>query len=97
MRNALPARIRKNETGFVNLDDQEGEGTHWTSYVKRGKEIFYFDSIGQLKPPLEVIKYFKGDGSYNIIRYNYDTFQRLNSYNCGHLALRFLYQHASRS
>lgn len=92
MRNGLPKRIRKNECGIVNLDDTDGEGTHWTSYVKRGRNILYFDSIGQLKPPLELVHYFKSDGSLNVISYNYDAFQKLNSYNCGHLALNFLYE-----
>lgn len=91
MRNNLPSRIRKHESGIVNLDSEEGDGTHWTSYVKRGKRILYFDSIGQLKPPLELVRYFKGDGSTNRIQYNFDRFQKLNSYNCGHLTLRFLY------
>ena len=49
MRNALPHKIRINESGFVNLDYVEGDGTHWTSYVKRGNITKYFDSMGQLK------------------------------------------------
>lgn len=91
MRNNLPLKIRKYECGIVNLDDQMGEGTHWTSYVKRGTKVMYFDSIGQLKPPLELIHYFRSDGSVKIIDYNYDKFQKLNSNNCGHLSLKFLY------
>lgn len=95
MRNRLPLKIRKNECGIVNLDDETGEGTHWTSYVKRGNKIVYFDSIGQLKPPLELIKYFRSDGSAKKIEYNYDKFQKLNSYNCGHLSLKFLYNNTT--
>lgn len=91
MRDALPHKIRKNECGIVNLDDEVGPGTHWTAYVKQSKNIIYFDSIGHLKPPPEVIKYFRSDGSKNKIAYNYDRYQELNSYNCGHLCLRFLY------
>lgn len=91
MRDALPAKIHKRECGFVNLDDDVGDGTHWTSYIKRDKQIHYFDSIGQLKPPIEVIKYFRSDGSSNSIHYNFDKLQNLNTYNCGHLALAFLY------
>lgn len=91
MRDALPSKIHKNECGIVNLDDETGDGTHWTAYVKRGKFITYFDSIGQLKPPLELIKYFRSDGSSNKITYNFDRYQDFNSYQCGHLCLGFLY------
>lgn len=94
MRNALPHKIRKSESGFVNLDDKEGDGTHWTSYVKRGNIIRYFDSIGRLKPSLELMRYFRSDGNNNIVLYNYDKFQTFNSYNCGQLSLKFLYNNS---
>lgn len=94
MRNDLPAKIRQKESGVVNLDDKIGPGTHWTTYVKSGKNITYFDSIGNLKPPLELIKYFNSDGSKNNITYNFDRYQKLTSYNCGHLCLQFLYSYA---
>lgn len=94
MRNDLPAVIHKNESGIVNLDDKIGDGTHWTAYVKRGYNVAYFDSIGNLKPPLELIKYFRSDdGSRNKITYNFERYQNLNSYNCGHLCLQFLYNY----
>jgi hypothetical protein len=92
MRNDLPSKIYKNESGILNLDDKIGKGTHWTSYVKRGNNIIYFDSIGQLKPPLELLTYFRSDGSTKNIHYNFNKFQNLNSYNCGHLVLNFLYE-----
>ena len=95
MRNDLPPEIRENESGIVNLDDKVGPGTHWTAYVKRGNHVIYFDSIGNLKPPLEVMKYFRGGGGRNGITYNYDRYQKLNSYNCGHLCLMFLYNNAT--
>lgn len=91
MRNGLPSKIHENESGIVNLDDKNGEGTHWTAYVKHGFNVSYFDSIGNLKPPLELIKYFRSDGSRNNITYNFERYQKLNSYNCGHLCLQFLY------
>lgn len=91
MRDNLPSTIFNKESGIVNLDDTVGEGTHWTAYVKHYNNIEYFDSIGQLKPPLELIRYFRSDGSRNNITYNFDRLQKLNSYNCGHLVLLFLY------
>lgn len=91
MRDDLPLKIRKNECGIVNLDISSGPGTHWTAYVKNHKSIIYFDSYGNLRPPNEVISYFFSDGSSNNISYNHDQMQRLNSYNCGQLCLKFLY------
>lgn len=90
MRNNLPSKPRKNECAILNLDDKNNPGTHWTAFVINGKDIKYFDSMGNLKPPLEVIKYFRSVGSPKII-YNYNRYQNFNSYECGHLCLKFLY------
>lgn len=87
MRNTLPKNgPLKNESGVVNLDVLEGIGTHWVAYKKRGNLVIYFDSFGDLKPPIEIVNYFK---KCKII-YNYDTFQKFNTINCGHLCLKFL-------
>lgn len=54
MKDRLPKKIKKNfESGVINLDNNDGPGTHWTAYKKYGNNIFYFDSFGNLKPPLE--------------------------------------------
>lgn len=97
MKNKLPNKILKYECGIVNLDDSSGNGTHWTAYVKKDKDIIYFDSYGNLRPPLELISYFNKDGKHNVIKYNYERNQKYNSYNCGHLCLNFLYNYATRS
>jgi hypothetical protein len=35
MKDSLPKSGAKvNETGLINLDDQKGNGTHWTAYKK---------------------------------------------------------------
>jgi len=91
MRNKLPKKIKKNETGIINLDNESGEGTHWTAYVKKRKNIIYFDSFGNLKPPKESISYFLSDDSKNIIKYNYNKYQSFNTTNCGQLCLQFIY------
>lgn len=90
MRNNLPKKIRKNESGVINLDNNEGNGTHWTAYKKTENLVIYFDSYGNLKPPLEAIKYFNSNNLCDI-RYNHRVYQTYNSYNCGHLCLQFLY------
>lgn len=90
MRNNLPKKVNKNECGIINLDDKSGEGSHWTCYVKQGNIAIYFDPFGNLKPPLELITYFKSSNS-TVVKYNYDALQTYGSYNCGHLCLLFLY------
>lgn len=87
MRNALPIKSERNECAIVNLDDKDGAGTHWVAYVKRGVNILYFDSYGDLRPPAELIKYF---GKAVKIFYNYNREQNFNSFVCGHLCLKFL-------
>lgn len=93
MRNDLPSQINKIECGIINLDDKNGDGTHWTAYAKRYSDISYFDSYGNLRPPIELIRYFQSDGSKNKIFYNYSSYQGFNSIICGHLCLKFLYEY----
>lgn len=90
MRNSLPSKINFNESGVVNLDSKENMGTHWTCYKKAGRIINYFDSFGNLKPPRELIRYFRSDNKNNIINYNYTRKQKFNSVNCGQLCMNFI-------
>lgn len=91
MKDNLPSKIKRNECGIVNLDKSSGKGTHWTAFVKKNNNIFYFDSYGNLRPPPILINYFLSDGSLNKIQYNHDKFQKDGSIDCGHLSLNFLY------
>lgn len=98
MRNSLPKKIHKYESGIINLDSFENKGTHWTAYKKNGSIVYYFDSFGNLKPPKEVVHYFKSNNNNNseknpvIIKYNHKRYQKFNAINCGHLCLEFLYK-----
>ena len=95
MRDTLPARVRPNECGIANLDENRGEGTHWVAYAKRGSRVQYFDSFGNLRPPAELIDYFgRGTPPTITIKYNHDRFQRFDQTNCGHLCVQFLRQKA---
>lgn len=86
MRDTLPrSEPWKYECGIINLDNQIGSGTHWVAYYKNFNTIKYFDSFGDLRPPKEVLSYLG-----NNITYNYDTCQKINTFNCGHLCLNFL-------
>lgn len=85
MRDNLPKMTREKECGIINLDSQRGFGTHWVAYKKNNNNIEYFDSFGNLQPPLEVLHYLG-----NNITYNYKREQKFDTFNCGHLCLQFL-------
>lgn len=88
MRDALPQKIREKESGIVNLNDTTGPGTHWVAYVKNGRRASYFDSFGNLRPPMEIIRYLGKDGTE--ISYNREARQMYDESICGQLCLRFL-------
>ena len=91
MRDALPSGGPKtNASAIVNLDSSQPGGTHWVSYRKVGKRAEYYDSFGNLHPPPEIVRYL---GTDTEIIYNHPRHQKFNSYNCGHLCLRFLASH----
>ena len=87
MRNGLPegGPYRK-ESANVNLDDQEGPGTHWCAYTKLSKDIIYFDCFGNLRPPSDLFKYL-GVGS---VKYKHERYQTFDRFVRGHLCLKFL-------
>lgn len=94
MRNQLPKRCRTRECGVINLDNEDGPGTHWVGYYKKNNnECYYFDSFGDLQPFKEFIDYI-GAGSNNrcTIFYNYKRRQAFNTIICGHLCLKILYK-----
>lgn len=90
MRDTLPEQIKENESGIVNLDSIRGDGTHWVCYYKEGFHIEYFDSFGNLKPPIELQNYFNSGPHSVSVRYNYFPKQKGFTVNCGHLCLDFL-------
>lgn len=93
MRDSLPPQINSFETGIVNLDGWSNPGTHWVCYRKKKNEIEYYDSYGNLRPPAELVRYFRtSKESPAVVRYNYRRDQGFNSVVCGHLCLRFLLQ-----
>lgn len=91
MRNNLPKKRcpKKIECGVINLDNEEGLGTHWVGYYRYSEKCFYFDSFGNLQPPQEFINYI---GEKCRIYYNYNIYQTFGTVNCGHLCMTFLYE-----
>lgn len=87
MRDKLPKEPKYRECGIINLDTYRGPGTHWVAYNKNSDDAEYFDSFGNLQPPLEVLQYLG-----NNVTFNYKREQQFNSFNCGHLCLKYLCQ-----
>lgn len=88
MRTALPLKPQRKERGIVNLDDARGPGTHWVAYKKDNKKVLYYDPFGDLRPPTELVNYFRGCQIF----YNFEQEQDYNTKVCGHLCLKFLYK-----
>jgi hypothetical protein len=85
----LPKKVWKRESAIVNLDSIYGSGTHWVCYRKNGNVIQYYDSLGNLRPPEELVIYWRSRDKTNLkITYNYKRMQKI--FNCGHLCLNFL-------
>jgi hypothetical protein len=89
MIDTLPKRINLNEKSIINLDSIMNSGTHWVAYKKHAQKVYYFDPIGNLQPPIQLINYFKQQPNVEIY-FNYDQLQTLNSNVCGHFCLLFL-------
>jgi hypothetical protein len=68
---------------IINLDNSNGNGTHWTSLFYHPLNSYYFDSYGFV-PPLEVEKKIKP------YIYNDADIQDFNSEACGYYALAFI-------
>jgi len=87
-RNYLPqSGPRQYETAIVNMDLKENPGTHWVCYIKRRSKVLYFDPLGNVSPPLELLRYFNGNSR---VQYNRQSFQAPGTVNCGHLCLKYL-------
>jgi hypothetical protein len=88
MRDTMPVDPLANECAVVNLDSIRGPGTHWIAYSKHKNIVYYFDSFGNLPPPVELIEYF-GNGIKMF--YNHYNYQPYNTSICGQLCLQFLH------
>lgn len=75
--------LKKDGFYIINLDDSNGNGTHWTSLYFHPLNSYYFDSYGFV-PPLEVEQKIKP------YLYNDADIQDFNSKACGYYALAFI-------
>ena len=67
MRDTLPkSGPQLQEAAVVKLGRSSSPGKHWMTYKKRGNNVLYFDSFGDLEPPLKLMLYF----GLSKVRYN---------------------------
>lgn len=86
-RDRLPKKPKNIECGIVNLDSYRNPGTHWCAYYyEKNSASIYFDPMGCIPPPKEVLHYLKNKK----IIYNREAKQKINTVNCGHLCVEFL-------
>lgn len=82
----LPTKPKQNEKAIISLKTPSTDGFHWVCYIKSGKCVRYFNSIGNKPPPIEFEHYFK-----NLkITWNKKRCQRRGTSYCGFLCLLFL-------
>lgn len=87
MRDTLPKKPRKIECLILNHDSVRSTGTHWTALTKINDHAWYFDSFGNLLPPLE-LKTYLGENVKLLL--NYKQYQAADTVICGQLCLEFL-------
>ncbi|KAF0701799.1 Uncharacterized protein FWK35_00030099, partial [Aphis craccivora] len=53
-RDSLPKKPHVIECGILNLDISSGGGSHWVAFHKNKDKVIYFDSFGDISPPIEL-------------------------------------------
>ena len=61
MRDVLPTKLHRNESGIVNLDNSENASTQWIAYAKKGNNAVYCDGFGNLRPSRKLERYIGGN------------------------------------
>lgn len=85
MRDTLPDKL-SNGNYILNLDSEGGSGTHWTSFIKSGKTIYYCDSFG-VQPPQDQVDIFHRN--HDNVLFNDKQFQDIRSVVCGYYCIAF--------
>lgn len=90
----LPKKMRRFESGVVNLDIATGPGTHWVCYYNDPKNDFveYFDPFGEhvfasILPNIK--KYLLSSGKHDI-GYNSSFLQHPVSVKCGYFCMKYI-------
>ena len=84
MKDSLPDKPLKNESGIVNFNKVSESGSHWICYHKVGNTKWYFDGYGSVV--LQEVRDYLGSPIYR----NTEIVQPVGSVICGHLCLYVL-------
>lgn len=89
MKDELLSMKQSDGNYIVNLQSTtDGNGSHWTALIMRGKEAFFFDSFGA-PPSVEIIKFIKKKRGVRLAFNNW-IIQDLKSDNCGYFCVALL-------
>ena len=83
--NNLPIKPKQNEKAIISINTSKG-CNHWVCYIKSGKCVRYFNSMGNKPPPIELQNYLKDVK----ITWNKKRYQQRGTSYCGYLCLLFL-------
>ena len=72
----------------INLDDELGEGTHWTAAFRKDGRSHYFDPFGVEPDERTIAALTVREGEQ--VAYNDSQIQDLESQRCGHYVKRWL-------
>lgn len=85
MHDKLPKSLENNTGIVINLDESDGQGTHWVCLNRKNDVFYYYDSFGF--PPSERIKKLaKGYRAY----YSSSQQQKATTVTCGWFCVTFL-------
>jgi hypothetical protein len=84
-RDDLPSNL-KNGNYVINLDSEDGPGTHWCSFIKDDVTIIYFDPFGMPPPQNEVDIFFE---DHEVLFYSIKEIQNIDSVVCGYYTIAF--------
>ena len=83
MRQEIP-KLKNNGSIIINLDDNDGPGTHWTACINKNNKLYYYDSYG-LSYPDELLKI-----TNKPIIYNPHQNQHMDTVLCGWYCIYFI-------
>ena len=90
MKDEVPNSLPKNASLIINIDNEDGDGTHWVCVfhdIKKDGYIEYFDSFG-LSPPEKVLNMMKKSNKKRL--YSNSQIQSLTSSMCGYFCMYYI-------
>jgi len=79
--------MKNGDTYVLNLDNSDGNGTHWVCLVKNKSTVLYYDPFGVV-PPESVLKKIKN--TKGRCYYSQEINQDLDSVLCGYYCLSLI-------